>query len=67
MTIKKIKYNDTFLYVEDEIPDEEKGFVIKNNNLDETKELNLKEELNLLSDTVDYSNLSEELGEYVNE
>ena len=56
MALKEIKYNNTTIYVEDEISDEEKGFAIENKeSLEETQELNLKDELDLLSDTQEFN------------
>lgn len=56
MALKEIKYNNTTIYVEDEISDEEKGFAIENKDpLEETQELNLKDELDLLSDTQEFN------------
>ena len=56
MALKEIKYNNTTIYVEDEIGDEEKGFALENKDpLEETQELNLKDELDLLSDTQEFN------------
>lgn len=56
MALKKINYNNTTIYIEDEVSDEEKGYALqKENNLEKTQELNLKEELNLLEKTQEFN------------
>lgn len=56
MALKEIKYNNTTIYIEDEISDDEKGFALdKKTNLDKTQILNLKEELDSLEDTQEFN------------
>jgi hypothetical protein len=55
MALKEIKYNNTTIYIDDEISDEEKGFALnKKNVLEETQVLNLKDDLELLDDTQEF-------------
>lgn len=55
MALKEIKYNNTTIYIDDEISDEHKGFALDNKNkLEETQVLNLKDELDLLDDTQEF-------------
>ena len=56
MALKEIKYNNTTIYIDDEISDEEKGFALnKKNVLEETQVLNLKDDL--VSTIKRYSNV----------
>ena len=55
MALKEIKYNNTTIYIDDEISDEHKGFALDNKNkFEETQVLNLKDELDLLDDTQEF-------------
>ena len=55
MALKEIKYNNTTIYINDELSEEKKGFALdKKNKFEETQVLNLKEELDLLDDTQEF-------------
>ena len=55
MALKEIKYNNTTIYINDELSEEQKGFALdKKNKFEETQVLNLKEELDLLDDTQEF-------------
>ena len=41
MAIKKVKYGDTYIYVEDEIDYKETGVVCKEDELSKTKEIKI--------------------------
>ena len=47
MTVKKVKYNDTFIYLDDEVNDEDRDYVIH-------------EKENELSDTLEFKPISDE-------
>ena len=69
MALKKLKYNNTYIYIEEDIPDEEKGFAIKSDDLEKTqglgatKEIDIKEITNALNETLDYTYLGEQINE----
>lgn len=54
MAMEKVKYNDSYIYVENDIPDEEKGIAIygEEENLDNTLEFKPISDEDLLGDTL---------------
>lgn len=64
MALKELKYNDSKIYVEDNVSKEEMGYALetnKKNNLDETQELKIvKSRKNSLEDTISMEPIEEE-------
>lgn len=55
MALQKLKYNDSFIYIEDDVPYDEKGIVLekKENNLENTQEIKpIKLKKESLEDTI---------------
>ncbi|MBR4178182.1 MAG: hypothetical protein IKR57_02395 [Bacilli bacterium] len=54
MAMEKVKYNDSYIYVENDIPDEEKGIAIygEEENLDNTLEFKPISDEDLLENTI---------------
>ena len=55
MAIRKVKLNDSFIYINDEVDEKEKGYVIndeKDNNLEDTLEFEPINEEDMLEDTL---------------
>ena len=53
MAIRKVKVDDEFIYIEDEVKEEEKDYPIKSNvNLDDTLKMEPINEKDFLEDTL---------------
>lgn len=64
MAIVELKYNDTVIYVEDTVPEEERGYALEKNDLEEdlnkTQEFKpIKDNIDLLSDTIEMEVIGE--------
>ena len=66
MALKEIKYNNTTIYIDDEIREEEKGYAVKNKtDLENTQKLNIISDADLLEETqkFNFESLNELNGE----
>ena len=55
MAIKKVKFNDSFIYINDEVKEEEKGYAIFNEteeDLEKTREIEPINEKDMFEDTL---------------
>ena len=64
MALRELKYNDTLIYVEDDIPDDEMGYVLdknKEDKLGDTQEIKpIKLDKDFLEDTLTMQPIGEE-------
>ena len=56
MALKEIKYNDTTIYIDDEIRDDEKGYALNiKDNLENTQKITIINESDLLEETQEFN------------